>query len=159
MEAGTEADDVTDDLRPHPDVSWRRLDDEVVIVHLRTNQIYRLNRTAARFWELIAQGADRATAERVLSEEFDIEDDELRRATRSLVTELSNEGLLAGSARARRLAIWFAGVAAYRRELAAPGSKNLSDAPDPDEPHRFPTLPLLHRCLPLHLSSKPSLTG
>jgi hypothetical protein len=95
MEAGTEADDVTDDLRPHPDVSWRRLDDEVVIVHLRTNQIYRLNRTAARFWELIAQGADRATAERVLSEEFDVEDDELRRATRSLVTELSNEGLLA----------------------------------------------------------------
>lgn len=80
--------------RPHPDVSWRRLGDEVVIVHLRTNQIYRLNRTAARFWELVAEGSDRATAERVLAEEFDVGDDELRQETTSLVSELSNEGLL-----------------------------------------------------------------
>jgi hypothetical protein len=86
---------VTDTPRPHPDVSWRRLGDEVVIVHLKTNQIYRLNRTAARFWELVASGSDRAAAERVLAEEFDVEDDELRQETRGLVIELSNEGLLA----------------------------------------------------------------
>lgn len=86
---------MTDTPRPHADVSWRRLGDEVVIVHLKTNQIYRLNRTAARFWELIAEGSDRATAERVLAEEFDVGDDELRHETTSLVSEFSNEGLLA----------------------------------------------------------------
>ena len=86
---------MTDTPRPHADVSWRRLGDEVVIVHLKTNQIYRLNRTAARFWELIAEGNDRAAAERVLAAEFDVGDAELRHETTSLVNEFSNEGLLA----------------------------------------------------------------
>lgn len=85
---------MNDTLRPNAEVSWRRLGDEVVIVNLKTNQIYRLNRTAARFWELLAEGSDRATAERVLAEEFDVEDDELHHETTSLVSELSNEGLL-----------------------------------------------------------------
>lgn len=86
---------MNDTPRPHADVSWRRLGDEVVIVHLKTNQIYRLNRTAARFWELIAEGRDRAGAERVLAEEFDVGEDDLRQETTSLVNELSSEGLLA----------------------------------------------------------------
>lgn len=85
---------MTDDLRPHPDVSWRRLEDEVVIVHLKTNRIYRLNRTAARFWELLAEGKDRAAAERALAEEFDVEDETLRQETTGLLAELSSEGLL-----------------------------------------------------------------
>jgi hypothetical protein len=92
--AGTKSRKVNDTLRPNAEVSWRRLGDEVVIVNLKTNQIYRLNRTAARFWELLAEGSDRATAERVLAEEFDVEDDELHHETTSLVSELSNEGLL-----------------------------------------------------------------
>jgi Coenzyme PQQ synthesis protein D (PqqD) len=86
---------VRQEPRPHPDVVWRRLDDEVVIVHLKSNQIYRLNRTAARFWELIAEGADRANAERVLTEEFEVMTDELRQETSRLLDELSNDGLLA----------------------------------------------------------------
>ena len=86
---------MNDTPRPRADVSWRRLGDEVVIVNLKTNQIYRLNRTAARFWELIAEGSDRASAERVLAEEFEVAEDDLRQETRSLVNELSNEGLLA----------------------------------------------------------------
>lgn len=94
MAAGTKSREVNDTLRPRADVSWRRLGDEVVIVNLKTNQIYRLNRTAARFWELIAEGSDRATAERVLAEEFDVGDDELHHETTNLVSELSNEGLL-----------------------------------------------------------------
>src|SRR5829696_3032146 len=58
LAASTKSCEVTETPRPHPDVSWRRLGDEVVIVHLKTNQIYRLNRTAARFWELVAEGSD-----------------------------------------------------------------------------------------------------
>jgi hypothetical protein len=86
--------DQMNDLRPHPDVSWRRLEDEIVIVHLKTNRIYRLNRTAARFWELLAEGSDRAAAERMLAAEFDVDADALRQETTGLLNELSSEGLL-----------------------------------------------------------------
>jgi hypothetical protein len=81
--------------QPHRDVVWRRLEDEVVIVHLKTNRIYRLNRTAARFWELLNEGLDREHLERELLEEFDVEEAELRREIDSVVAELSREGLLA----------------------------------------------------------------
>jgi hypothetical protein len=41
------------ELRPEDDVVSRRLEDEVVLVHLRTNRIYKLNETGARLWELL----------------------------------------------------------------------------------------------------------
>jgi hypothetical protein len=85
---------VTEAARPHTDAAWRRLGDEVVIVHLKTNQIYRLNRTAARFWELLAEGRDREAAERVLVDEFEVDEDVLRHEVRGLVDELSRAGLL-----------------------------------------------------------------
>jgi hypothetical protein len=37
-------------VQPNRDVVARRLKDEIVLVHLRTNRIYSLNRTGARFW-------------------------------------------------------------------------------------------------------------
>lgn len=36
--------------QPNPDVVAQRVQDEVVLVNLRTNEIYTLNRTAARAW-------------------------------------------------------------------------------------------------------------
>lgn len=80
--------------RPSPDVSWRRLEDEVVILHLKTNRIYRLNRTAARFWELLAGGYDREAAERTLAHEFDVAPASVREETSRLLEELTREDLL-----------------------------------------------------------------
>jgi Transglutaminase-like superfamily/Coenzyme PQQ synthesis protein D (PqqD) len=37
----------------HPDVVWRWVDDEAVLVNVKTNRIYSLNPTGARLWELI----------------------------------------------------------------------------------------------------------
>jgi Coenzyme PQQ synthesis protein D (PqqD) len=86
---------MTRGMRPHDEVVWRRLEDEVVIVHVNTNRIYKLNSTAARFWELLAEGRDRDSAERALMEEFEVEAAEVRRETDLLVAELAAEGLLA----------------------------------------------------------------
>ena len=36
-----------------PNVVGRRLDDRFVVVNLRTNRIYELNRTASVLWELL----------------------------------------------------------------------------------------------------------
>jgi len=37
-------------VQPSRDVVARRLEDEIVLVHLQKNRIYSLNRTGARFW-------------------------------------------------------------------------------------------------------------
>ncbi len=81
-------------LRPHPDVVWRRLEDEVVLVQLRTNRIYSLNQSAARAWELLSDGADRGEIERTLLDEFDVELVEARRSLDDLLQQLSAAELI-----------------------------------------------------------------
>ena len=60
-------------MQVNPDVVARRLDDEVVLVHLRTNEIYRLNFTGARFWELLGEGLELDEVKRSLESEFEVD--------------------------------------------------------------------------------------
>jgi len=83
------------ELRPHADVVWRRLDDDVVLVQLRTNRIYSLNTTAARAWELLSEGLGRSEVERSLLEEYDVARDELVQSLDQLLKELSEAQLVA----------------------------------------------------------------
>jgi len=41
---------------PDPEVVARRVDDEIVLMHLGTSHIFALNPTGARFWELLKSG-------------------------------------------------------------------------------------------------------
>jgi hypothetical protein len=77
-----------------PDVVGRRLDDRFVVVNLRTNRIYELNRTAAALWELLDAGADRAQVEEGMLERFRVEPDELRQQIDGTMRELSDAGLV-----------------------------------------------------------------
>jgi hypothetical protein len=81
-------------LRLNPDVVSRRLDDEVVLVHLGTNQIYRLNATGARFWELAAEGLDERAIAARLRAEFDVGEEQVRGEIASMVERLASEGLV-----------------------------------------------------------------
>jgi Coenzyme PQQ synthesis protein D (PqqD) len=80
--------------RPIPDVAYRELEGQMVLVHLGTNRIYSLNETGARFWELLAGGSERAEIEQQLLDEFAIEPDELRQEIDSMLTALADEGLV-----------------------------------------------------------------
>jgi Coenzyme PQQ synthesis protein D (PqqD) len=80
--------------RPIPDVVYRELEGEMVLVHLGTNRIYSLNETGARFWELLGGGGDRAEIERQLLDEFAIDPDELRQEIDAMLVSLANEGLV-----------------------------------------------------------------
>ena len=82
------------DLVPHPSVVSRRVNDEIVLVHLDTNRIYSLNGTAAHFWELIAAGSGRGEAEARMAETFDVEPAELAREVDSCVKQLVEERLV-----------------------------------------------------------------
>jgi hypothetical protein len=81
---------------PSPDVVSRRLGDEVVLVHLKTNRIFSLSPTGARFWELLSDGGTRPEIEKRLLEEFDVSQDDVSAEIDSLVTTLSAEALVRG---------------------------------------------------------------
>ena len=83
-----------DALRPHPQVVARRVEDEFVLVQLERNNIYALNRTGARLWELIADGRSCSEAREQMLEEFDVPTAELEREMDELVDHLVREGLL-----------------------------------------------------------------
>jgi hypothetical protein len=78
----------------HPDVVWRRVGEEAVLVNLKTNQIYSLNHTGARLWELIGAGHDREGAEAALIREFDVEEGDLRKEVADMLEALAKEGLI-----------------------------------------------------------------
>jgi hypothetical protein len=80
--------------RPHPDVVWRRVGAEVIVVNLKTGCMYSLNYTGARLWELISAGHDRAAVETALIEEFDVEEGELRRQVAAGLEQLAKAGLV-----------------------------------------------------------------
>jgi hypothetical protein len=82
-------------LVPNPDVVWKSVGEEAVLVHLRTNRIYNLNRTGARLWVLLSQGWTRQAIKGQLLQEFDVEESSLEVEIESLLASLAAEGLIA----------------------------------------------------------------
>jgi hypothetical protein len=80
--------------RPSPDVIGRRLDDRFVVVNLRTNRIYELNRTAAALWELLEAETDRSQLEPAMLERFDADPGEVRREIDDTLRTLADAGLV-----------------------------------------------------------------
>jgi hypothetical protein len=81
-------------LRPGREVVSRKLGDRLVVVNLRTNRIYELNRTACRVWELLETGVGLSDLEESLLEEFDVEQAVVSRDIERTLARLSSEGLI-----------------------------------------------------------------
>lgn len=84
----------TSRVRLNPKVLARRMDDEIVLVHLETNRIYELNRTAASLWDLLSTGLTRAEVEERLAEEFDVAREQLAREIDELLRSFASEQLI-----------------------------------------------------------------
>ena len=81
-------------LEPSQDVVGQRLGDEVVLVSLETNRIFELNRTGARFWELLQAERDRRRIEAQLLEEFAVTEEDLSAEVDRLIKSLDDEELV-----------------------------------------------------------------
>ena len=84
-------------FRSSPDALATRVGDEIVLVDLKTDRIYSLNRTAARLWELVGAECDRSEVERRMLEEFDVTPGQLAEAIDDLVMSMTQDGLLSRS--------------------------------------------------------------
>jgi Coenzyme PQQ synthesis protein D (PqqD) len=81
-------------LQPSPDVLWQRLDDEVIVMQLKTDRIFSLNPTGARFWELIAGGMKLAAVREEMGKEFEVPPDVLAAEVDGILAHLLGEQLL-----------------------------------------------------------------
>jgi coenzyme PQQ synthesis protein D (PqqD) len=81
-------------LRPHPEVLTRKVGEEVVLVHMQRNEIFALNPTGTRLWELLSEGRSRAEAVERLTSEFDASEETIERETDRLIDLFEREGLL-----------------------------------------------------------------
>ena len=82
-------------LKRKRDVISRPFGDAAVLVDLTTNQIFELNRTGYRIWELLDERLDRAAITEVLQREFTVERSQLELEVDELLNELRRENLLA----------------------------------------------------------------
>jgi Coenzyme PQQ synthesis protein D (PqqD) len=81
-------------ISPNPEVVAKRLDDELVVVHLGTNLIYNLNRSAARLWELLESGLGLEEVKEQLIEEFDVPMEQLEQDISATLTSLVENQLI-----------------------------------------------------------------
>ena len=82
-------------LKRKRDVISRPFGDAAVLVDLTTNQIFELNRTGYRIWELLEERLDRAAITDMLQREFQVERSQLELEVDELLNELRRENLLA----------------------------------------------------------------
>lgn len=82
------------EIRPSKDVVSRRVGDEIVLVHLQSEEMYSLNQTGARAWELLGEGHDQDSIEATLSDEYAIDRNEARRELERLIDELESSRLV-----------------------------------------------------------------
>ena len=68
-----------------------------MLVHLKTNRIFSLSPTGARFWELLSDGKSRTEIEAALLEEFEVTTDAVSIEIDSLIRELEAEQLVRGA--------------------------------------------------------------
>jgi hypothetical protein len=81
-------------FRVSPDTVYNVLDDQSVLINVRTNELYELNRTGTRFWELLSAGHNRAQIRQLMLQEFDVAETVLDREIDSLIDSLQGAGLI-----------------------------------------------------------------
>jgi len=76
------------------DVISKKMDDEMVLVNLKSEIIYTLNATGAKFWELIEEGKSFGQIITELQAEYNITKEELMNELEAIVSQLVERGLI-----------------------------------------------------------------
>jgi len=78
------------------DVTFQKLEDATVIVHLGTGRIHHTkNATASRIWELLNEGRSVEEMLAVLGQEFEAPPEQLRREVAEFLGLLAEENMIA----------------------------------------------------------------
>lgn len=81
-------------MLPNPDVVFRVLGDDAVLVDLSTNRVYELNITGVAIWDALVRGEDPDTITSGLVARFDIDSVNASREVARVLGELHAIGLV-----------------------------------------------------------------
>lgn len=85
-------------VAPHPDVVFREVEGEVVLLNTSTGQYFSLDAVGSRIWALMGtQGATRASIEATLLAEFEVDADRLHADLDVLFGQLTTHALISVS--------------------------------------------------------------
>ena len=76
------------------DLTWRVLDDEVVVLDLRTSSYFSVNDTGKVLWDVLVEGASEEQLVTVLVDRFEISEDVARRDVGAFLSLCSERELL-----------------------------------------------------------------
>lgn len=76
------------------ELSWRRVDDEIVVLDMRSSAYYAVNGTGATLWEHLQAGCDRDQLVQAVVAEHDISLQESERDVDAFVAMLTGFGFL-----------------------------------------------------------------
>ncbi len=80
----------------HPDVVWRLVEGEVVLLNVTSGHYYSLDDVGSRIWSLLpAEGTTLAALQAQLEEEFDAPAEVIDRDLRALIERLASVQLVA----------------------------------------------------------------
>lgn len=80
--------------RPDDEVTFQKLGEETVIVHLGTGRIHHTNSTGSRIWELIENGRSLGEIRETLLEEFDASPGQLCQELDGFIAQLAAERMI-----------------------------------------------------------------
>ena len=86
--------DLSNRYETDSEVSFQKLEDATVIVHLGTGRIHHTNVTGSRIWELIEEGRSLAEILGVLQVEFEAPPQQLQQEMLGFVEQLSAEKMI-----------------------------------------------------------------
>jgi hypothetical protein len=91
------AGDAMPDVRVNPDVLYRDLDGQTVILDLSSGKYFGLNEVGTRIWTLIGEGRSVADIVRILALEFEADASTIERDARDLLDALKARNLISSS--------------------------------------------------------------
>lgn len=77
-----------------PDVTWNTLDEETVLLNVKTSRYYTINRIATWIWELIEPGHTLAYIADKLYEKYEVPEEDAKRDLLFYIRQLHAEGLI-----------------------------------------------------------------
>lgn len=82
------------DFRISPEIAWRKVGDEAVLLNVRTSVYYSLNNVGSRIWELISAGRSSEDVILEVVRDFDAEEAVVRKDFSELIKPLLEENIL-----------------------------------------------------------------
>jgi hypothetical protein len=82
------------ELNPNPDIVFTVVDEEAILLDQKTGKYYSLNRVGTRLWDLVMEYKRLDKAYERMSDEFEVEEMQLRADLEGMVTQFIETGLL-----------------------------------------------------------------